>query len=344
MKGEAPAPPYYTLHSTLFTSFDMLRYLAQRLLESVPLLFLITVAVFVVLQILPAGPLSVYENDPALSAEDLRRLEERFGLHEPIPVRYFRWLGAIMQGDLGYSLVTQQPVITMISDRLLNTLYLMSVALLVTLLIALPIGIISAVRQYSWLDHLSTTFSFVGFSVPPFWSGLMLIILFSVKFREWGLPSLPASGMTTLGGDGGLPDRLAHLILPVTVLALFNAAQYSRFVRSSMLEVIRQDYIRTARAKGLSDRIVLWGHALKNASLPVVTMITLDLPGLFSGAVVTESIFAWPGMGRLFLDSAFRFDYAVLMGVVTISAALVIASNLLADLLYAWLDPRIRLS
>jgi peptide/nickel transport system permease protein len=320
------------------------RYLLRRLLESVPLLFLITVAVFIVLQLLPAGPLSVYENDPALTAQDLQRLEERFGLHEPIPVRYVRWLGAVLQGDLGYSLVTQQPVIKMIGDRLVNTLYLMSAAFLITLLIALPIGIISAVRQYSWLDHLSTTFGFVGYSVPPFWSGLMLIIVFSVKFRDWGLPALPASGMTTLGSDGVLADRLVHLVLPVTVLALFNAAHYSRFVRSSMLEVIGQDYIRAARAKGLSDGAVLWGHALKNASLPVVTVIALDLPMLFSGAVVTESIFAWPGMGRLFLDSAFRFDYAVLMGVVTITAGLVIISNLLADLLYAWLDPRIRLT
>jgi peptide/nickel transport system permease protein len=322
----------------------MTRYFIRRLLESVPLLFLITVAVFVVLQVLPAGPLSVYENDPSLSVEDLQRLEERFGLHEPIPVRYLRWLGAIVQGNLGYSLVTQQPVIKMIGDRLTNTLFLMSAAFVVTLMIALPIGIISAVRQYSWLDHLGTTFSFIGYSVPTFWSGLMLIIIFSVKLREWGLPALPASGMTTLGTDGGIGDRLAHLVLPVAVLALFNSAHYSRFVRSSMLEVIRNDYVRTARAKGLSDNVVLWRHALKNASLPVVTVIALDLPMLFSGAIVTESIFAWPGMGRLFLDSAYRFDYAVLMGVVTITAGLVIASNLLADLLYAWLDPRIRLT
>lgn len=322
----------------------MTAYLIRRLLESVPLLFLITVAVFVVLQMLPAGPLSVYENDPALTSEDLQRLEERFGMNEPVPVRYVRWLGAIVQGDLGYSLVTQQPVSAMIGDRLVNTLYLMGTAFLVTLIIALPIGVISAVRQYSWLDHLSTTFSFVGFSVPPFWSGLMLIILFSVKLREWGLPALPASGMTTLGADGGLTDRLSHLVLPVAVLALFNSAHYSRFVRSSMLEVVHQDFVRTARSKGLSDRTVLWRHALKNAALPVVTIIALDLPMLFSGAVVTESIFAWPGMGRLFLDSAFRFDYAVLMGVVTITAGLVIACNLLADLLYAWLDPRIRLT
>ena len=317
----------------------MTRYLARRLAEAVPLLLMVTLAVFVVLQLLPAGPLSIYENDPSMSAEDLARLEARFGLHEPLPVRYLTWLGAIVRGDLGFSLVTQQPVAVMIGDRLVNTLYLMSCALVVALTIALPVGILSAVRQYSWLDHLATTFSFVGYAIPPFWSGLLAIILFSVQLRV-----LPASGMTTLGEQGRLEDRLAHLVLPVGVLALFNAAHYTRYVRSSMLDVLGQDYVRTARAKGLAEFGVLWRHTLKNAALPVVTIIALDLPGLFSGAVIVENIFAWPGMGRLFLESAFRFDYAVLMGVVTITALLVILSNLVADVLYAWLDPRIRLS
>ncbi len=320
----------------------MTRYIVRRLVEAIPLLFLITVAVFTVLQLLPAGPLSIYENDPSMTAEDMARLEERFGLHDPIPVRYVKWLGTLARGDLGFSLVTQQPVGVMIGDRLPNTLYLMSVVLAITLLIAFPVGILSAARQYSKLDHLATLFSFVGYAVPPFWSGLLLIIMFSVKFREWGLPALPATGMTTLGGGGDLLDRIAHLVMPVAVLALFNSAHYTRYVRSSMLEVIHQDYVRTARAKGLREQAVIWAHALRNAAIPVVTVITLDLPMLFSGAVVTESIFAWPGMGRLFLESAFRFDYAVLMGVVTITAALVILSTLLADLIYAWLDPRIR--
>jgi peptide/nickel transport system permease protein len=322
----------------------MTRYLLRRLLEAVPLLLLISMAVFFVLQILPAGPLSVYENDPSLTTEDLERLEERFGLNDPIPIRYAKWLGTVARGDLGYSLVTHQPVGIMIGDRLPNTLYLMGVAFLVTLVIALPLGIISALRQYSLLDHVATMLSFVGYAVPPFWSGLMVIILVSVKFQEWGLPHFPASGMFTLGGESGLADRLSHLVLPVSVLALFNAAHYTRYVRSSMLEVLHQDYVRTARAKGLAEQAVVWAHALKNAALPVVTVITLDLPMLFSGAVVTESIFAWPGMGRLFLESAFRFDYAVLMGVVVITAGLVILSTLVADLLYAWLDPRIRFS
>ena len=317
----------------------MTRYLVRRLAEAIPLLLLITIAVFAVLQLLPAGPLSIYENDPSMSADDLARLEERFGVHEPLPVRYLKWLGAIIRGDLGFSLVTQQPVAVMIGDRLVNTLHLMSCAFVVALAIALPVGILSAVRQYSWLDHLAMTFSFVGYAMPPFWSGLLVIILFSVRLRL-----LPASGMTTLGAEGGLGDRLAHLVLPVGVLALFNAAHYTRYVRSSMLDVLGQDYVRTARAKGLAERGLLWRHAFKNAALPVVTIIALDVPMLFSGAVVVESIFAWPGMGRLFLESALRVDYAVLMGVVTITALLVILSNLVADVLYAWLDPRIRLS
>lgn len=320
----------------------MTQFILRRLAEAVPLLLLLTVAVFAVLQMLPAGPLSVYENDPSLSSEDLHRLEERFGLTDPLPVRYLKWLGAIARGDLGYSVSTQQYVAQVIGERLPNTLLLMGCGLIISMLIALPLGVLSALRQYSWIDHTATTLSLVGYALPPFWTGLMLIIVFSVKMREWGLPSLPATGMVTLGADGGVLDRLAHLVLPVTVIALFNTAHYARYARASMLEVLNQDFMRTARAKGLSERVVIWRHGLRNAALPVVTVFTLDIPSLFSGAVVTESIFGWPGMGRLFLESAFRFDYAVLMGVVTITAVLVIVSALLADLMYAWIDPRIR--
>jgi peptide/nickel transport system permease protein len=320
----------------------MSRFVVRRLIEAVPLLFLVTVAVFTVLQVLPGGPLSAYESDPTLSAADVVQLREHFGMNEPIPIRYLRWLGAIVRGDLGYSLITHQPVAIAIRDRLPNTVLLQGIAFLVTLAIAVPVGIMSAVRQYSWLDHLATLFAFVGHAVPTFWSGLLVIILFAVQFKEWGLPSLPASGMTTLGAPGNLVDLLAHLVLPVGVLAFFNAAHYTRYVRACMLDVLHDDYIRTARAKGLKDAAVVFRHALRNAVLPVITVIALDLPALFSGAVVVESIFAWPGMGRLFLDSAQRFDYAVLMGVVTIAAMLVILSALAADLLYAAVDPRIR--
>jgi peptide/nickel transport system permease protein len=319
------------------------RYLLRRVIEAIPLLLLISIAVFAVLQLLPAGPLSIYENEPSMTEADLQRLREHYGLNDPIPVRYAKWLFTLVHGDLGFSLVTQQPVVRMIADRLPNTLWLVAISLGLALLIAIPLGVISAVRQYSWLDHTVTLFGFVGYATPPFWSGLLAIIVFAVQFKEWGLPALPASGMVTLGaGGGGLPDRLVHLVLPVGVLALFNTAHYMRYVRASMLEVIQQDYVRTARSKGLPERPVILIHALKNAALPLVTIVTLDLPALFSGALVTESIFAWPGMGRLFLESAFRFDYAVLMGIVIITGLLVVLSMLLADVLYAWLDPRIR--
>jgi peptide/nickel transport system permease protein len=321
----------------------MSRYIVRRVFEAVPLLLLVTVAVFVTLQLVPGGPLSAYESDPSLTATDVALLQQRFGMNEPIPVRYLNWLGALLHGDFGYSLVTHQAVVTAIGDRLPNTLLLQGVALVAALAVALPIGILSALRQYSWLDHLATLFAFAGHAVPTFWSGLLVIILFAVQFKAWGLPSLPASGMSTLGAPPSPGDRLIHLVLPVAVLAFFNAAHYTRYVRSSMLDILNDDFIRTARAKGLRPMAIVWRHALRNAALPVITVITLDLPALFSGAVVVESIFAWPGMGRLFLDSAQHFDYAILMGVVTVAATLVILSTLVADVLYAVADPRIRL-
>jgi len=322
----------------------MSRYLVRRLLEAVPLLFGVTLAVFIVLQLLPGGPLAAYENDPTLTTADIVNLRDHFAMNEAIPIRYLRWLEAVVHGDLGYSLITHQPVAVAIADRLPNTLLLQGVAFLVTLAIAVPVGILSAVRQYSWLDHLATLFAFAGHAVPTFWSGLLAIIVFAVQFKEFGLPSLPASGMTTLGAPSGPGDRIAHLVLPVAVLAFFNAAHYTRYVRASMLDVLHDDYIQTARAKGLANGTVVLGHALRNAVLPVITIIALDVPSLFSGTVVVESIFAWPGMGRLFLDSAQRFDYAIVMGVVTISATLVILSALMADLVYGLVDPRVRLT
>jgi peptide/nickel transport system permease protein len=227
----------------------------------------------------------------------------------------------------------------MIAERLPNTLLLMSVAFAVTLLIAIPVAVLSATRQYSICDHLATTFAFVGHSLPTFWIGLMLIMVFSVWLR-W----LPAGGMYTIGEPFSLVDRLRYLILPVLTLALFDAATYTRYLRSSLLDVIRQDYVRTANAKGMRERSVIRGHAFKNAAIPLVTVIALNLPALFSGALITETIFAWPGMGRLFWEAAGRVDYPVLMGIFTVTAALVIFFNLVADAVYAGLDPRIQYS
>jgi peptide/nickel transport system permease protein len=272
----------------------------------------------------------------------------------PLDSRYFKWLFAVVRGDFGQSNVEKRSALEMILERLPNTLLLMSIAFVGQLIVALPIGIISALRQYSVFDHVFTVLAYAGRSIPIFWFGLILIIVFhnGLDWPAWagdraGAPLFPGGGMYDVRlqrelGYVPLWDRIHHLILPVVMLSVFGAAQYMRYMRSSMLEVIFQDYIRTARAKGLSERVVLYGHALKNAAIPIVTILALDLPILFGGALFTETIFSWPGMGRLFFRSAQRVDYAVLMGIVMINAALIVLFNLFADMVYAFLDPRIR--
>ena len=273
----------------------------------------------------------------------------------PFDSRYFKWLFAVVQGDLGRSNVERRPALEMILERFPATFYLMAVSFVGQLLLAIPIGIISAIKQYSLFDHFFTVIAYAGRSIPIFWFGLILIIVFhsSLDWPSWageslaGKPLFPGSGMFDVRLQrqlGTTPwwDYLHHLILPVAMLSVFGAASYIRYMRASMLEVIHQDYIRTARAKGLKERAVLYGHALKNAAIPVVTIVAMDLPILFGGALFTETIFSWPGMGKLFFRSAQRVDYAVLMGIVMINATLIVAFNLLADVVYAFLDPRIR--
>ncbi|HEV8536839.1 MAG TPA: ABC transporter permease [Candidatus Limnocylindria bacterium] len=315
------------------------RYVARRLLQAVPLLLGITLATFLILKAVPGGPLAAYEADPSVTPEDLARLEHAFGLDRPIPEQYLEWLGRFLTGDWGYSLATHLPVLRMIGDRLPNTVYLMGTVYLVTLLIAVPIGVLTAVRQYSWFDHLVTGATFMAFSTPTFWLGLLLIIVFGLNLRLF-----PLGGMGTLGSAFDVGDRLRHLVLPVATLSLVGIGHYVRYLRASMLETIGQDYMRTARAKGLMARIVIGRHAFKNAAIPLVTVAALDLPELFVGALVTEQIFGWPGMGRLFWDAATRSDYPILMGILTVASTLVIFANLLADVVYGYLDPRIRYS
>ncbi len=312
-------------------------YIARRVAQALPLLVLMTMVVYALLRATPGGPMSMYEADPTVTAEDLARLRAHMGLDQPVPVQYARWLGSLATGDWGWSLVTKRPVLEMIGERLPNTILLMTVTFAVTLAIAIPVGTISAIRQYSWFDHAATSLAFAGNSLPTFWIGLMLIMIFAVGLR-W----LPAGGMYTLGEPSSLGDRLRYLILPVATLALFDATHYVRYLRAALLDVIRQDYVRVAYAKGLDEATVVRRHAFRNAAIPLVTAIALDLPQLFSGALITETIFAWPGMGRLFWEAASRVDYPVLMGIFTVASSLVIACNLLADIVYAWLDPRIR--
>lgn len=322
----------------------MTTYVARRLLQAIPLLLAISVILFALINAVPGGLLTAYENMDDITPEDYARLREKYGYDESIASKYVKWLRNVLTGDWGNSFVTKRPVIQEIKDRLPNTLLLMGIAFVVTLLIAIPLGIFSALKQYTVFDHILTTLAFAGQSLPVFWFGLVLIIVFAVELTNpaTGRPLLPGAGMATPGAPFSIADRVRHLILPVTMLSAVSAAGYMRYMRSSMLEVINQDYVRTARGKGLQERVVLYRHALRNALIPIVTLIALDLPILFNGAIFTETIFAWPGMGRLFLDAAFKTDYPVLMALLMINTVLIVFFNLLADIAYAFLDPRIR--
>jgi peptide/nickel transport system permease protein len=321
-------------------------FLARRIVGAVPLLLFVSVTVFALLHAAPGGPTGAYMRRGSVNTADLAALEEKLGLNDPLPIQYGKWLGRVLQGDLGMAITTKRPVAVEILDRLPNTLVLMAVAWAVTLLIAIPVGIFSAIRQYSKFDHAVTTLTFIGQSIPIFWFGLILLLVFYMKLENpfTGEPVLPAGGVATMGAPFSLGDRVKHLILPVTMLAAGWVAWYSRFLRASMLETIHQDYVRTARAKGLSERLVVLRHGFRNAAIPLVTLMALDVPFLFTGALFTEVIFAWPGMGRLFYAAAERRDYGLLMAIIMITSALIIFANILADMIYAWLDPRIRLS
>ncbi len=313
-----------------------LRYLIQRVLGAIPLLIGVSLIIFAILHLAPGDPLSVYAENPAVTQEALANIRESFGLDRPLPEQYVRWFTSFIQGEWGYSMRTNNPAFSDALSRLPATALLSGSAFLLALLIALPLGILSAVKRYSWIDHTATFFSFLGISTPVFWLGLMAQLVFAVELR-W----LPSAGMSTVG-DGSLVDQLRHLILPASVLSLAFVAGWSRYVRSSMIEVLDLDYVRTARAKGLREWAVINRHALKNALIPVVTVIALDFAVLFSGAVITETIFAWPGLGRLFVESMTGRDYPVLLGLLMFGSFGLILINLVTDLLYASLDPRVR--
>lgn len=304
------------------------------------LLLLISALVFVILSFVPGGPLDmlIFSN-PKITPAEIKKLNEAFGFDKPLFVRYVEWLRDVAGGQWGSSwgVAYGRPVTEVILSRLDNTVILMGAATVCSILIAVPIGVYSAIRQYSWVDYLVTSFSFFGMSMPTFWFGIMLVVIFAV-----GLGWFPTGGVSEYGSEGDILNRLKHLVLPVTVLSLYNVATWSRFVRSSMLEVLRQDYMRTARAKGLRENVVIIKHGLRNSLIPVMTMLALEIPGLFSGAIITENVFSYPGMGRLFWDGVMAADWPVVQGLVMITAFLVIACNLLADIGYAFVDPRIR--
>lgn len=345
----------------------MSTYIFRRLIQTAGLLLLLSVLIFALVNLAPGGPLSGQGQSRHIDPDKVELLKRQFGLDKPVPMQYLIWLvgndwmqvdsngdgmldgygtrEGILRGDFGFSFRTRQPVLAEIGQRLPNTAYLTIITMLVAVLIAIPIGIISAIRQYSPFDITVTTFSFAGQAIPEFWLGLILILVFYAWLKNpfTGGPLLPSGGMTSIDISGfDLWDRIVHLILPVLTGALGWIAWYSRFLRSSMLDVIHQDYIRTARAKGLSNWGVLSKHALRNALVPLVTLLALDLPYIFGGAIFVETLFAWPGMGRLYYQAALERDYPVLLAVLIIGAAFIILSNLIADILYAYLDPRIR--
>jgi peptide/nickel transport system permease protein len=323
----------------------LLTYIVRRTLQNIPLLLLISVILYGILSQAPGGPLTPYLQNPHITEADIARLKHNLGLDQPVYVQYLHWLGKVVTGDFGYSTSNSMPVIDAILDRMPATLSLMGSAMIVSLVIGVSLGIYSALKPYSIADYAVTTFAFFGQSMPVFWFALMLQLAFSVNgITAFGYHfALPSAGISD-SDSFDLGDRIKHLILPTIVLSLLYVAQWSRFMRSSMLEVVKTDYIRTASAKGLSQRVIVFKHAFKNALIPLVTVIALSLPVLVGGAVVTESIFAWPGMGRLFYNGLQQFDFALLMGYLMLTSLLVVFFNLVADIAYAWLDPRVKYS
>jgi peptide/nickel transport system permease protein len=362
------------------------KYVIRRVIQALPVLFGITIVVYAILLAAPGGPTAKFAQNPRITEEQKELFKKAWGLDQPIPVQYCRWVGlcnpdgeglgvfigpsgwpnflptpisggtnGLLHGDLGFSIQTGENVNDRLARAALPTFILAGLAFLIWVSVAVVIGVYAAIRRYSFFDQATTVFAYVGFAMPTFWLGIMLIFLFSGP----GLNILPAGGMTEtrlsppFGSDAywaylgnkpveGILDIARHLILPVFTLVVVNIAGDSRFVRASMLEALSQDYVRTAKAKGLPGRVVTFKHALRNAMLPVLTNIGLEIPFLFTGAIVTETIFSWPGIGRLTIDATRDFDYPVLMGVLLITSMLVVLANLLTDIAYGFADPRIR--
>jgi len=315
----------------------MFRYTCRRLFQAIPLLLIVSALVFGLLHAVPGGPLAVFLANPNVRPQDIERLRHALGLDRPLWAQYLAWLAAFVRGDWGFSYADGRPVLARIVERLPATLELISASLVLGAAMALPVGILGAVRRHGWFDRITTALAFAGISLPVFWLGLVLQLLFAVTLA-W----LPSSGRTSFGG-GDLIDRVEHLVLPATVLALVHAAAWSRYLRASMAGVLEQPFITAARARGVPPPALLLRHALRNAIVPVLTIVMLDAAIMVSGAVVTESVFAWPGVGSLFTEALGRRDYTVLMAFLMLSSSAVVVLNLAADLFYRALDPRIEL-
>ena len=343
----------------------MTKYILRRLLQSIPLLLLITIFVFLLTKA-TGDPLSYLAEDPRVTEADRMRIRARYGLDDPIYIQFLHWVvgddwykrdidgdgepdeygrrKGILRGDFGESIRFRKPVSQVIGQFLPNTLLLGGTAFFATIVLSLVLGIYAALHQYSLGDNIFTAVAFFTYSMPSFLMALILVQIFSVEFKNWGLPSLPVAGMYDPRGDQSIDELLLHLILPATSLASISIAGYARYIRATMLEVINEDYVRTARAKGLSERRVIYLHALKNAALPIITLLGLNLPFILSGAVITETIFSWPGMGFMFINALNQFDATLVVAFVILISVFVVIFQLLADIMYAWLDPRVQYS
>lgn len=316
----------------------MIAYIVRKLIFSLGVFFLASIVIFGLVALGP-DPLAELRQNPSIRGEDLERIADKYGLNDPLYVQYGIWMGDMLQGDFGESFKQNAPVTSIIAPRVWPTVLLMGASLIFTVIIAIPLGIYSAIKKYSALDNAGTFLSFLGYSMPSFWLGLILQLVLGIYLADWaGRRIFYVSGMST---TGGFVDLLQHLTLPVITLSVISIAEFSRFQRGAMLEVLTADYLRTARAKGLSQRTVYLKHALRNALVPTVTLVALSMGTAFGGAVITETVFAWPGLGFLLADAIFKGDYNVVRALLMISAALIIFFNLVADIAYSLVDPRV---
>ncbi|MGH2615719.1 MAG: ABC transporter permease [Thermomicrobiales bacterium] len=321
----------------------MTAYILRRLLAMIPILFGITFLSFALINLIPGSPVLRLRDNPKIRPEAAAELERQLGLDKPWPERYVYWIGDLLHGDLGVSLYNRLPVADRIWAAIPNTLFLAVVSLTFALLIAVPLGVYAAVKHRSLFDHVATVSGVAMYAIPDVWLALILVWVFALQAKSLGLPSLPVGGMVDPRGGGDLIDRVQHLILPMIALSLAQIGGWSAIIRSSMLEVLTNDFVRTAKAKGLSNRVVYYVHAFKPAFITLLTLVGLALPGLIGGAVIIETIFAWPGMGRLTFEAIGRRDYTMIMATTLMFAVLTMISNLLTDVAYVTLDPRIRL-
>jgi peptide/nickel transport system permease protein len=330
----------YSLPKYFIKEKRMFNYTIKRLLQALIVLVGVTVVIFVLIHLAPGDPL-LQSMDPSVSSEVREEMLEKIGFYDPIHIQYFKWVGRALTGDLGFSIKFKKPVSMVIMEYLPNTILLGVVSMILSIAIAIPAGIVSATRKNSITDYIVTVFSFLGLSIPAFFFGLLLI-----KWFAYDMAIFPVSGMISIGknlsGMSRYLDILRHLVLPALVLALLQTATLMRYTRSSMIEVIDQDYIRTARAKGVKEKYVIYRHAFRNALISIITIITMQIPFLFSGAVLTETIFVWPGIGRINYNAIIGRDYPLIMGIMLLLAVIILGSNFLADILYAVADPRIR--